>query len=150
MLLPLTWNWKETRPRRRTRRYHLVLFYLLIDTFCGMKKKMFTLKNKYGRQKPIVHGLEGVGLGGSVLRLNPECRILNPENTVPDPHNWRYAKSIPPQIAIEQNRRTERKKNKMGTKKMKLQLKIVFRINSPHHADVYKFSQLCGALSPLT
>ena len=114
------------------------------------KKKMLTLKNKYGRQKPIVQGLEGVGLGGSVLRLNPECRILNPENTVPDPHNWRYAKSIPPQIAIEQNRRTERKKNKMGTKKMKLQLKIVFRINSPHHANVYKFSQLCGALSPLT
>lgn len=111
---------------------------------------MFTLKNKYGRQKPIVQGLEGVGLGGSVLRLNPECRILNPENTVPDPHNWTYAKSIPPQIAIEQNRRTERKKNKMGTKKMKLQLKIVFRINSPHHANVYKFSQLCGALSPLT
>lgn len=110
---------------------------------------MFTLKNKYGRQKPIVQGLEGVGLGGSVLRLNPECRILNPENTVPDPYNWRYAKSIPPQIAIEQNRRTERKKNKMGTKKMKLQLKIVFRINSPHHANVYKFSQLCGALSPL-
>lgn len=64
-----------------------MLFYLLIDTFCGMKKKMFTLKNKYGRQKPIVQGLEGVGLGGSVLRLNPECRILNPENTVPDPHN---------------------------------------------------------------
>ena len=92
---------------------------------------MLTLKNKYGRQKPIVQGLEGVGLGGSVLRLNPECRILNPENTVPDPHNWRYAKSIPPQIAIEQNRRTERKKNKMGTQKMKLQLKIVFRINSP-------------------
>ena len=114
------------------------------------KKKMLTLKNKYGRQKPIVQGLEGVGLGGSVLRLNPECRILNPENTVPDPHNWRYAKSIPPQIAIEQNRRTKRKKNKMGTKKMKLQLKIVFRINSPHHANVYKFSQLCGALSPLT
>ena len=114
------------------------------------KKKMLTLKNKYGRQKPIVQGLEGVGLGGSVLRLNPECRILNPENTVPDPHNWRYAKSIPPQIAIEQNRRTERKKNKMGTKKMKLQLKIVFRINSPHHANVYQFSQLCGALSPLT
>ena len=114
------------------------------------KKKMLTLKNKYGRQKPIVQGLEGVGLGGSVLRLNPECQILNPENTVPDPHNWRYAKSIPPQIAIEQNRRTERKKNKMGTKKMKLQLKIVFRINSPHHANVYKFSQLCGALSPLT
>lgn len=111
---------------------------------------MLTLKNKYGRQKPIVQGLEGVGLGGSVLRLNPECRILNPENTVPDPHNWRYAKSIPPQIAIEQNRRTERKKKKMGTKKMKLQLKIVFRINSPHHAKVYKFSQLCGALSPLT
>ena len=114
------------------------------------KKKILTLKNKYGRQKPIVQGLEGVGLGGSVLRLNPECRILNPENTVPDPHNWRYAKSIPPQIAIEQNRRTERKKKKMGTKKMKLQLKIVFRINSPHHANVYKFSQLCGALSPLT
>lgn len=90
------------------------------------------------------------GAGGSVLRLNPECQILNPENTVPDPHNWRYAKSIPPQIAIEQNRRTERKKNKMGTKKMKLQLKIVFRINSPHHANVYKFSQLCGALSSLT
>lgn len=111
---------------------------------------MLTLKNKYGRQKPIVQGLEGVGLGGSVLRLNPECRILNPENTVPDPHNWRYAKSIPPQIAIEQNRRTERKKNKMGTKKMKLQLKIVFRINSPHYANVYQFSQLCGALSPLT
>ena len=114
------------------------------------KKKMLTLKNKYGRQKPIVQGLEGVGLGGSVLRLNPECRILNPENTVPDPYNWRYAKSIPPQIAIEQNRRTERKKNKMGTKKMKLQLKIVYRINSPHHANVYQFSQLCGALSPLT
>lgn len=111
---------------------------------------MLTLKNKYGRQKPIVQGLEGVGLGGSVLRLNPECRILNPENTVPDPHNWRYAKSIPPEIATEQNRRTERKKNKMGTKKMKLQLKIVFRINSPHHANVYQFSQLCGALSPLT
>ena len=118
--------------------------------FLWYEKKMLTLKNKYGRQKPIVQGLEGVGLGGSVLRLNPECRILNPENTVPDPHNWRYAKSIPPQIAIEQNRRTERKKNKMGTKKMKLQLKIVFRINSPHHAKVYKFSQLCGALSPLT
>ena len=117
--------------------------------FLWYEKKKLTLKNKYGRQKPIVQGLEGVGLGGSVLRLNPECRILNPENTVPDPHNWRYAKSIPPQIAIEQNRRTERKKNKMGTKKMKLQLKIVFRINSPHHADVYKFSQLCGALSPL-
>ena len=118
--------------------------------FLLYEKKVLTLKNKYGRQKPIVQGLEGVGLGGSVLRLNPECRILNPENTVPDPHNWRYAKSIPPQIAIEQNRRTERKKNKMGTKKMKLQLKIVFRINSPHHANVYKFSQLCGALSPLT
>ena len=108
-----------------------MLFYSLIDTFYGMKKKMFTLKNKYGRQKPIVQGLEGVRLGGSVLCLNPECRILNPENTVPHPHNWRYAKSIPPQIAIEQNGRTERKKNKMGTKKMKLQLKIVFRINSP-------------------
>ena len=38
----------------------------------------------------------------------------------------------------------------MGTKKMKLQLKIVFRINFPHHANVYKFSQVCGALSPLT
>ena len=118
--------------------------------FLWYEKKMFTLKNKYGRQKPIVQGLEGVGLGSSVLRLNPECRILNPENTVPDPHNWRYAKSIPPQNRTEQNRRTERKKNKMGTKKMKLQLKIVFRINSPHHANVYKFSQLCGALSPLT
>ena len=92
---------------------------------------MLTLKNKYGRQKPIVQGLEGVRLGGSVLCLNPECRILNPENTVPHPHNWRYAKSIPPQIAIEQNGMTERKKNKMGTKKMKLQLKIVFRINPP-------------------
>ena len=141
---------KGNTSQERTRRYQWVLFYLLIDTFCGMKKKMPTLKNKYGRQKPIVQGLEGVGLGGSVLRLNPECRILYLENTVPDPHNWRYAKSIPPQIAIEQNRRTERKKNKMGSKKMKLQLKIVFRINSPHHANVYKFSQLCGALSPLT
>ena len=118
--------------------------------FLWYEKKNVHSQKKYGRQKPIVHGLEGVGLGVSVLRLNPECRILNPENTVPDPHNWRYAKSIPPQIAIEQNRRTERKKNKMGSKKMKLQLKIVFRINSPHHANVYKFSQLCGALSPLT
>lgn len=114
------------------------------------EKKNVHSQKQVWKAKPIVHGLEGVGLGGSVLRLNPECRILNPENTVPDPHNWRYAKSIPPQIAIEQNRRTERKKNKMGTKKMKLQLKIVFRINSPHHANVYKFSQLCGALSPLT
>lgn len=78
---------------------------------------MLTLKNKYGRQKPIVQGLEGVGLGGSVLRLNSECRILNPENTVPDPHNWRCAKSIPPQIAIEQNRRTERKRTKWELKK---------------------------------
>jgi len=59
------------------------------------------------------------------------CQTLNPENTVPDPHDWRYAKSVPPQIAIEQNRRTERKKNKMGTKKMKLKFKIVFRINCP-------------------
>ena len=150
MLLPLTWNWKETRPRRRTRRYHLVLFYLLIDTFCGMIKKNVHSQKQVWKAKTHCSGSGRVGLGGSVLRLNPECRILNPENTVPDPHNWRYAKSIPPQIAIEQNRRTKRKKNKMGTKKMKLQLKIVFRINSSHHANVYKFSQLCGALSPLT
>ena len=141
---------KGNTSQEKDKKVPFSVILLLIDTFCGMKKKMLTLKNKYGRQKPIVQGLEGVGLGGSVLRLNPECRILNPENTVPDPHNWRYAKSIPLQIAIEQNRRTERKKNKMGTKKMKLQLKIVFRINSPHHANVYKFSQLCGALSPLT
>ena len=118
--------------------------------FLWYEKKNVHSQKQVWKAKPIVHGLEGVGLGGSVLRLNPECRILNPGNTVPDPHNWRYAKSIPPQIAIEQNRRTERKKNKMGSKKMKLQLKIVFRINSPHHANVYKFSQLCGALSPLT
>ena len=150
MLLPLTWNWKETRPRRGQEGTSECYFIYLLILFVVWKKKMPTLKNKYGRQKPIVQGLEGVGLGGSVLRLNPECRILYLENTVPDPHNWRYAKSIPPPIAIEQNRRTERKKNKMGTKKMKLQLKIVFRINSPHHANVYKFSQLCGALSPLT
>lgn len=36
---------------------------------------MLTLKNKYGRQKPIVQGLEGVRLGGSVLRLNAEFWI---------------------------------------------------------------------------
>ena len=117
--------------------------------FLWYEKKNAHSQKQVWKAKTHCSGSGRGGAGGSVLRLNPECRILNPENTVPDPHNWRYAKSIPPQIAIEQNRRTERKKNKMGTKKMKLQLKIVFRINSPHHANVCKFSQLCGALSPL-
>lgn len=63
MLLPLTWNWKERRPRRRTRRYHLVLFYLLIDTFCGMKKKCSLSKTSMEGKNPLFRVWKGWGWG---------------------------------------------------------------------------------------